>query len=190
MAHIWEQKYQEDKIPKRKLKNKEIEYLKQLQKEINTQVISGQQKPYYFVIEDYEKVYGKELNNPDGIAVFCQKYDYENIYEGENKTYQELFDIIKKFYEENDYEYTEDDSIFSEYDLAECFNNEIEILQYQKIPKYSNMFLTQEAAQNHLKANHYHYSPEAHTYCQSIWRSEEIRLFQLLSEIDFDALKE
>lgn len=190
MPHIWEQKYQEDQIPKRKLNNEEIEFLKQLQKEINTQLIQGQQKPYYFVIEDYEKVYGKELNNPDGIAVFCKKYDYENIYEGEFKPYQELFEIIKQHYEENDYEYTEDDSVFDEYDLQKCFNDEIEIIQYQEVAKHSNMFLTQEAAQNHLKENHYHYSSEAHTYCQSIWRSEEIKLFQLLSEIDLDALKE
>ena len=43
------------------------------------------------------------------------------------------------------------------------------------------MFLTQKAAENHLKANYYHYSEDAHTYAMTSWRNRE-------TEIDWELL--
>ena len=50
------------------------------------------------------------------------------------------------------------------------------------------MFLTHEAAIEHLKRNDYHYSDKAHTYAQTAWRSQEEKLWNILQTVDFDKL--
>lgn len=51
------------------------------------------------------------------------------------------------------------------------------------------MFLTLREAEEHLKANYYHYSTEAHTFGMHAWRSPEVaQLIKLLHTVDFDEL--
>ena len=52
------------------------------------------------------------------------------------------------------------------------------------------MFLTLREAEEHLKANYYHYTPQAHTYGMCAWRSPEVaQLIKLLHTVDFDELE-
>lgn len=39
------------------------------------------------------------------------------------------------------------------------------------------MFLTEDDAESHLKLNHYHYSPDAHSYVEHAWRAPELSGF-------------
>lgn len=43
--------------------------------------------------------------------------------------------------------------------------------------EHRGMFLTEEDAEDHLKANHYHYSPDAHTYVDHAWRAPKLKEF-------------
>ena len=48
------------------------------------------------------------------------------------------------------------------------------------------MFLTQKDAENHLIANYYHYSDDAHTYAMTSWRSNRVeKLIDILQSVDF-----
>ena len=53
------------------------------------------------------------------------------------------------------------------------------------------MFLTNRSCKEHIAANHYHYSADAHSYAMTAWRSPEVsRLFDILDKINWKALKE
>lgn len=53
------------------------------------------------------------------------------------------------------------------------------------------MFLTNRSCKEHIAANHYHYSGDAHSYAMTAWRSPEVsRLFDILDKINWKALKE
>ena len=39
------------------------------------------------------------------------------------------------------------------------------------------MFLTETDAKRHLELNHYHYSPDAHTYVKHVWRAPRTEAF-------------
>lgn len=43
--------------------------------------------------------------------------------------------------------------------------------------EHKGMFLTEDDAEAHLKANHYHYSPDAHTYVDHAWRAPKLTAF-------------
>ena len=81
MAHLWEEKYHDDTTQKHDITKEEIQFLLDLQKELNTQDSYGQAEPKYWVIRDYDKVYGTDLNFPDGIAIY-DPADCSTIYEG------------------------------------------------------------------------------------------------------------
>lgn len=199
MAKYWEHlKYNPDEVEKHKITQEEIKFLKDLQHEMNTQDNVGQADPRYWVIRDYEKIYGENLNNADGIFIYdtnsCEtisEVDYQlfNV----NRTIEEIIKNIK----ENGFELESDaiENIKSAYDM----NSLVEILreieefnfavgEYQEIPKETGFFLTQKAAETHLKDNNYHYGTNAHTYAHTAWRSKEEKLWDILQKVNFDLL--
>ena len=195
MAHIWKECYHDDTTVKSDLSEQEIEYLKTFQKELNTQKINGQALPYYFVIRDYDKVYGENLNNPDGTVFIDNSSDSDHdimLDTNDLNGYYDINDIVKKLAEycdshHIDYDKEYLDNIIDEHDLDKAFTD-IYVCEYETVAKDSNMFLTQKAAQDFLKANSYHFSDKAHTYCQTVWRSDEMPLFNILAKIDLDHL--
>jgi hypothetical protein len=67
-----------------------------------------------------------------------------------------------------------------------------DVISYKTIPKIyeDTMFLTQKAAEDHLKSNHYHYSKDAHTYAMTSWRNYETsKLWKILQEVDWSKLQ-
>lgn len=199
MAKFWEHlKRHEDNVEKHRITNEEIQFLKDIQHEMNTQDTLCQANPRYWVIRDYKKVYGKELNSPDGISI----YDSDNCHTIVEVDY-EFFNIdgvigkIVKALEEDEYELSEDDidNIKTAYDLDSLVERlediesyDFTISEYQEIPADSGMFLTHEAAIDHLERNHYHYAENAHTYAKTAWRSREEKLWEILQTVDFDKL--
>lgn len=199
MAKFWKNlKRHEDNVEKHKITNEEIQFLKNIQHEMNTQDNVRQADPRYWVIRNYKKVYGKELNNPDGISIYdpnsCNtiiQIDYEFF-----NTDGVIEEILKEL-EKDEYELSEDeiDNIKTAYDmeslvesLEEIESYEFHITEYEEIPEDSGMFLTHEAAIDHLERNHYHYAENAHTYAKTAWRSKEEKLWEILQTVDFDKL--
>lgn len=200
MAKFWENlKNHEDNIEKHPITRDEIEFLKKLQSKMNTQDHVGQADPRYWTIRNYGKVYGRELNNADGFSVY-DNYNCFFIIEVEYPVFgvdKAIKEVLKAFSEDG-YELTEEEieNIKLAYDmeslieaLDEVNSYDLHACQYQEIPKDDGMFLTHEAAIEHLKKNAHHYSDKAHTYAKTAWRSEEAELWNILQQIDFDALR-
>ena len=106
MAKYWENlEYHEDTVEKHKITEDEIRFLKELQKEMNTQDNLGQADPRYWVIRDFDKVYGERLNNPDGFTVYDSDYGNE-VCEIEYRTFatSEMVDEILKELKAQEYE--------------------------------------------------------------------------------------
>lgn len=175
---------------KHKITEEEIEFLKQLQKEMNTQDNVGQADPRYWVIRDWERIYGEELNNPDGCEILL---DGEEIIHANYGVFGVDDLIIQKakeyFVNESDQFEEEDFELFGTDELKEMLEEHgyyISIIEYELIPQYSGFFLTQKAAEEHLRANYYHYDDNATTYAMTAWRSKEAdMLYKILREVDF-----
>lgn len=195
MAHFWEEKYHDDTTERHDITKDEIQFLIELQKELNTQDCYGQAEPKYWVIKDYDKVYGSDLNNPDGIAIFDSDSG-STIYEGSipmfgiSETITEIMEALEK----DEYELSDEDkkNIESSYDsdslISELEELGFSVCEYQIVPKESNFFFTQKAAQEHLRMNDYHYTNEAHSYAHTVWRSKEEKLWDILRKVDWSKL--
>lgn len=197
MAKYWEHlEYHEDTVEKHKITEDEIRFLKELQKEMNTQDSCGQADPRYWVIRDFDKVYGEKLNNPDGLTVYNSD-DGNEVCEIEYRMFgsSKMADEILKELEEQEYELSDNDkqTICDAYDLDSLIEAleelDFSVMQYEIVPKYFGMFLTQKAAEEHLRANYYHYSGNATTYAMTAWRSKEAdMLYKILHSVDFEQL--
>lgn len=199
MAKFWENlKYHEDTIAKRPITNEEIQFLTELQKEMNTQDNLGQADPRYWVIRDFAKAYGNKLNNYDGVCIYDPNACV-TICEIENGAFGSLEDItlrVLKAFDELGYELSKYDreaitrSYDTDYLIDKLEELDFSVLQYQIVPNYSGFFLTQKAAEKHLRKNYYHYDDNATTYAMTAWRSKEAdMLYKILHEVDFSKLK-
>lgn len=195
MAKFWKTERHEDTTEKRQLTQDDIKFLLNLQKELNTQDYLSQADPRYWVIRDYQKVYGDKLNNPDGICLYdpeaCETlYEDEcySLYDNEERQ-NEIIKLLKdtgRYSEELEEKIREADYIT---DLESEFSDlGINMMEYEEYPVDKGMFLTHEAAIQHLKSNDYHYSGKAHTYAHTAWRSQEEKLWNILQTIDWAKL--
>ncbi len=200
MAKFWENlKKHDDTTEKHQITQEEIQFLKNLQHEMNTQDRVVQANPRYWVIRSYEKEYGEELLNADGISI----YDSEGcnvILEVEYQIFgiDKIIEEVLKALLDDEYflDESEIENIKSAYDmetlveeLKDVDTYNFTVMQYKEVAKDSGMFLTHDAAIEHLKNNSHHYSDNAHTYAHTAWRSKEEKLWEILQTVDFDKLK-
>ena len=214
MAKYWENlKYHEDTVVKEKLSNDDIKFLKELQKELNTEDNVGTASPRYWVIRQPERIYHVDRDEAD-YYVFLDD-DYQELTLEELKNYLEdvyddnlksvdikdgvlTFEYLDEFSEEIE-KYTIDfynsslESNYSVDKVLELLELEVNVVYYKEIDATVDncMFLTQIDAENHLRANDYHYHEKARTYCMCGWRSPRFeRLINILSKTDFDSILE
>lgn len=209
--------YHEDNEPKHEITGEEIEFLMKIQKEMNTQNTVCQADPRFWIICGSEKEYGIETGYEDGSELidenggapvansieeaftFIQEEILEQVndIDGVKRELLLIDDFLGKRIKVSD-----SDSKYN-YELLETMDDVVEWLHengfdeyrcanYRIIEKkYDNtMFLTQKAAEKHLRANDYHYSEDAHTYAMTAWRSEEVAsLYEILRKVDWSKLK-
>lgn len=219
MAKLIELKTHEDEYPeKRAITADEITFLKDLQHRINTQDHISQADPRYWVIRDYKKHYGKDLNNSDG-WVIVDTTDGETLVDSENvvvdvgscenyveavirTTLEEIKDndMLSEHFDEDcfDAKLWKDDVVDCSYSVesfVEKLNDFIDwtdrfaIVEYEDIATDTNAFLSHEAAQAFLESNSHHFGPDAHTYAVTAWRNPDAeKLIKILHEVDFDSL--
>lgn len=197
----------EDEYPnKRHITKEEIDFLKQLQFNMNTQDHICQADPRYWVIRDYRKVYGDSINNYCGLEINVYKDGLDDILiHNSNITndIEKMLDVIIN--ELIISSYIDKDSITEEqkrdiieysYDLSSMvdeFNNvvdevELSIQQYGLVPFDTNVFFSHQEAKDYLASREYKFSDRAHTYALTTESSDINKLFKILHEVDFNSL--
>lgn len=189
MAQYWNTTKHEDTIKKRQLTSDDIEFLLNMQKELNTQDHLSQAHPRYWTIRDYKKIAGSDLNSPDGICIYDTN-SCETVYEGDNLYIKDdedkIFNMLKEYVRsEEELKEALENSFYLTDVIGIIENTSLEIYDYEEYPVDIGMFLTHEAAIQHLKANEHNYSAKAHTYSHTALRTSEEPLWRLLSEIDW-----
>ena len=216
MAYFHENlKYHEDTKVKRAISKDDIDFLKALQKERNTQDNCGTADVRTWVIKDRNDTVTEE-----GHEDYYLLYDSENC---NNLDLEDIYDILKALELETDY-YTgelvvenlnfenniitfayagskvsisrdsdnEDGVIIKGMDADELisfFNDnsyEIVIVNMRVGWKHQLCFLTQKAAENYLKSKGYNHSKDAHTYCICTYQDPEIaKLMEIIETVDW-----
>lgn len=192
-----------DTTEKHPITKEELDFLSDLQHELNTQDHVGQADPRFWVIMGQEKQVV-----PSGYEDDVVLYDDD----AAEELADSIDDIIKflneKFKDDDEpWEITQECSSYTikskeddEYDEYLCDLEELEewlhehnythctFHYYSCKPKiYPNtMFLTEKTAATHLRQNDYHYDATAHTYAMTAWRSPEVeKLIKILQTVDF-----
>ncbi|WP_294681968.1 hypothetical protein [uncultured Gemella sp.] len=212
MAKYWENlKYHEDTVVKEKLSNDDIKFLKELQKELNTEDNVGTANPRYWVIRQPERIYHLDEDEADYYVFIdeCDKYELtledlkdkleflcdDNLKSVEVKDGVLTFEYFDEWLEEVEkYKVDYDNSYTDGRDkILELLESDVSVAYYKEVDATVDncMFLTQIDAENHLRANDYHYHEKARTYCMCGWRSPRFeRLINILSKTDFDSMLE
>lgn len=212
MAKYWENlKYHEDTVVKEKLSNDDIKFLKELQKELNTEDKVGTANPRYWVIRQPERIYHLDEDEADYYVFIdeCDKYELtledlkdkleflcdDNLKSVEVKDGVLTFEYFDEWLEEVEEYKVDYDNYYTDgkYKILELLESDVSVAYYKEVDATVDncMFLTQIDAENHLRANDYHYHEKARTYCMCGWRSPRFeRLINILSKTDFDSMLE
>ena len=212
MAKYWENlKYHEDTVVKEKLSNDDIKFLKELQKELNTEDNVGTATPRYWVIRQPERIYHLDEDEADYYVFIdeCDKYELtledlkdkleylcdDNLKSVEVKDGVLTFEYFDEWLEDvEEYKVDYDNCYIDGRDkILELLESDVSVAYYKEVDATVDncMFLTQIDAENHLRANDYHYHEKARTYCMCGWRSPRFeRLINILSKTDFDSMLE
>ena len=216
MAYFHENlRYHEDTKVKRAISKDDIDFLKTLQKERNTQDNCETADVRTWVIKDRNDTVTEE-----GHEDYYLLYDSENC---NNLDLKDIYDILKALEFETDY-YSEElvienlnfenDVITFTYfgrkssiskdnnnkggiiikgvcvdELISFFNDnfyEIVIVNMRVGWKHQFCFLTQKAAENYLKRKGHNHSKDAHTYCICTYQDPEIaKLMEIIETVDW-----
>lgn len=212
MAKYWENlKYHEDAVVKEKLSNDDIKFLKELQKELNTEDNVGIANPRYWVIRQPERIYHLDEDEADYYVFIdeCDKYELtledlkdkleflcdDNLKSVEVKDGVLTFEYFDEWLEEVEEYKVDYDNYYTDGKdkILELLESDVSVAYYKEVDATVDncMFLTQIDAENHLRANDYHYHEKARTYCMCGWRSPRFeRLINILSKTDFDSMLE
>ncbi|MCD8011613.1 MAG: hypothetical protein LUG99_00275 [Lachnospiraceae bacterium] len=201
-------KHHEDRVAKRALADGDREFLRRLQHEMNTQDTAATADPRFWVIKGSEMC--RDDNDPetfalrvsDGVAAEntedtcktlnadimpdCDSDDRTDFQIEAEHGFSHEFVLRYKDEDGDDcFEYLDIDELneFLDENGTDC-----EVFgQSKRSVVYPNtMFLTEKEAMEHLEANDYHYSKDAHTYCMTAWRSPDVeRLWKILQEVEW-----
>lgn len=145
--------------------------------EITTQNPRGTRYPHIFQIRNWKKQYDWGLNGD--IQIWITEYGDEI----------ETIEEFKEFLEDNNHKIPDNlEDVWNDYWVMEEFiednNIELKYCTYTLEPIFENCFLSEKAAQEHLKSNYYHYHKNADVYLTHGWRNPEMEMItQFLCEL-------
>lgn len=193
-----------DCVTKHMITQKEVQFLSDFQKELNTQDTVGQADPRYWILRGKEKVYNVSEEVADGYSlingdIVCDTYEEiikhinENAEEAGSdirlqKAKYALFEIVENG---NIIQTLTDTEETNEW-LHEHGYKDYDIVTWKEVDKnYENaMFLTEADAAEHLHKYGYNYDSEAHTYAMTAQRSPRVEhLIEFLQTADFALLQ-
>ncbi len=202
MAVFFKNERTSDDYEKHSVTEAEILFLKELQKEMNTQDTFATADPRYWIIKGKRKLYYADEEDADGIDLLDKNNrvcaaGLENI----ASFIKNMFSINCHYDSENNcitvydgngsddiwlYTVQEINDLLKKYfvDRYHCENFVIETYDYP-----NTLFLTYEDAVEHLKKYSYHYDKDAHPYCCCAQMSPRLeRLYKILHEVDFGSM--
>lgn len=167
----------------------DIQFLIDLQAELNSQNTDSQATPRFWTVGDYKWVPCHE-ENAERYSVYlpndgeAHEIDYflKEILDRDELTEEELESLGEIECEESAIDWIQEN-----YDDGASLHSE----RKEHIIRPDTMFLTKAEAKRHIELNHYHYTDEAHTYAMTAWRAPKVeRLLKILSEFDFKGLRD
>ena len=146
----------------------DLTFIKDVIHRMNTQDNRGTAAPYFYQIETYERALAHEGEGEtvwiDSAGEGEMSTDEEiNAYLMEND--QDNYQKTLEWYDIETLDYNEYDELLKDLDYTKY--------NFTREPVLKGFFLTEDAAKNHLKSNHYHYSHDARTYVSYAFRSSE-----------------
>lgn len=189
---------------KRSLTQYDLVFLKELQQELNDQPTLATADPRFWVIRDYEYREATSDDDVEAVRLFADGAStILSLKEAVSLAYKDRLDLggedfARDWLEDNRIRFDEDgcmwlgsfhafENAIKEYAANGMFDCVFLTKQWEIVP--CTMFLTLREAEEHLKANYYHYTSEAHTYGMTAWRSPDVaQLIKLLHTVDFDEL--
>lgn len=170
------------------MKKEDIEFLRELQHELNTQDHDGQASPRYWgICQEKTRLLPRDFGEE---CILC---------DGETFSLEEFVDFLK----ENEYniEHQEEWCALDKNDTFDVVSFAEDVLGFDDIDIYareidktcinhdSNVFLTKRACQRHIEQYGYHYS-KPHTYAMTAWRNPEFeRVLRILQTMNIDDIK-
>lgn len=163
----------------------DLNFLKGLAKQLREQPNYATAKPLVFQIQEKFLVPGFDENfgeMPCIVDEDCKMYvTPESVVEMIEEYYLEENQTLEALAEEVDHDLDCQD-LFSLYELSERMEWGWKYTYCQEAERFSGAFLTEEAAEQHLQANYYHYHGSARVYCKHGWRNPELE--QLLAIVE------
>lgn len=167
--------------------NKEdIDFLKQLQKEMLTQDNCEQASPRFWSIMTIKRIYWVD-DDVTGYEIFIDE-------ESAGESIKDVLSYIKEYHEDYCEEFPDKIIEFEKYKrlskLTEVLKDEgFDILRVPYRDIYvvakNTLFLTLEECKKHIERNGYHYK-NPQPYCMTAWRSPQVeRLFSILEHTDW-----
>ncbi|TDX48300.1 hypothetical protein [Orenia marismortui] len=164
------------------LSKEEMEFLKDLGRELKEQDNLGTAKPLVWQIREDKKVFGLDpLYAEDRVCIVdCEGNTFYTV--------EEAMEDIEDWHYSNDEEVPQ--KVKEMDDLEELFNymsdelgmDDLHYTGYEETHEYKGAFLTRKAAEIHLKKNHYHYK-NGTVYCNHGWRNPELkRLLEIVEK--------
>lgn len=183
------------------MREDDIQFLKDLQEELNTQDAVCQATPRYWGIMNYRDVPGHEdyddgeyqffyndgnvteFNAFKDLKEFLEDYSEDRIAEDE-----ELRGILKGEGNENDNLYNLQEYVMDNMNGEGHFDKIF--MKEEEFVVYNAMFLTIAEAKKHLELNHYHYSSKAHVFAMTAWRAPKVeRLINILETFNWNSIQ-
>ena len=185
------------------MKKEDIEFLRELQHELNTQEHDGQASPRFWGIEE---TYLETAIDGDGDPYIVP---YDPLDSNSTETLEEyvsrIEDEIKELPEDTeDYQYIlerweilDKDDVD---DVVDFVNDNLrtkrtkDVVVWMKectrVSDQTGCFLTKRAAKQYLEKNYYHHD-NGHTYAMTAWRNPEFEhLMNILQTMNIDDIKE
>ena len=155
-----------------------LDFLKELQKEMNEQETDCQAHPRYWVVAQYEWVSCWE-NSAEKNIIYCPEL------EGEFESFESLMDelVEQEYFSQEIF-----DEIATIDDLSEHLDAYEVPMKNIHTVKTDSMFLTKRECQEHIRRNHHHYNNTVHTYAMTAWRSPQVeKLYNILMNENWGA---
>lgn len=168
------------------ISKEDLEFLKDLQHELNTQDNDGTADPLYWGVLEEKEEYVPEgcgeprISHDDGSWTLEEAV--KSVNEVINEYDQDTQDEWKDIWKDN----AEDVSYFMRETLKWDFCDVYYVEKVDRISNYSGAFLTKRACKQHIEKNHYHYD-NPRTYAMCAYRNYELeRLLKILKTIKLD----